>query len=265
MTRNNPITATGALISLVAHITIVELRAELSDLQAANGFGNRCLFACVKRSKLLPFGGNVDRAAMSEVATRLGQILKTHRTGPVHFDTAARVLWENAYEELSKGGTRMFDALTARSEAQAIRVALIYALLDGQSAIGRHHLEAALEIVRYSNASVKYIFGDAVGNATADTILRTLRSNPEGLNRTEINNLFNRHTKAGDIAAALAALDEFGLATCRRKSFTPSGGRPPRNLGCTMSGRLNFGVGVFSLISLFSHVGEANDWVVVEC
>ena len=166
---------------------------------------------------------------MSELATSLGQILKTHRTGPVHFDTAARVLWENTYAELSKGGTRLFDALTARSEAQAIRVALIYALLDGQSAIGRHHLKAALEIVRYSNASVKYIFGDAVGNATADTILRTLRRNPQGVNRTEIYNLFGRHTKAGDIAAALAALDEFGLATCRRKAPASFVADPPRS------------------------------------
>ena len=227
MTRNSPITATDALISLIAHITIVELRAELSDLQAANGFGNRCLFACVKRSKLLPFGGNVDLAAMFEVAARLGEVLKIHPIRPLYLDTAARVLWENTYAELSKGGTRLFDALTARSEAQAIRVALIYALLDGQSAIGRHHLEAALEIVRYSNASAKYIFGDAVGNATADTILRTLRRNPQGVNRTEIYNLFGRHTKAGDIAAALAALDEFGLATCRRKAPASFGGRPP--------------------------------------
>ena len=164
---------------------------------------------------------------MFEVAARLGEVLKIHPIRPLYLDTAARVLWENAYEELSKGGTRMFDALTARSEAQAIRLALIYALLDGQSAIGRHHLEAALEIVRYSNASAKYIFGDAVGNATADTILRTLRRNPQGVNRTEIYNLFGRHTKAGDIAAALAALDEFGLATCRRKAPASFGGRPP--------------------------------------
>src|SRR6516164_5796841 len=113
MTRINPITATGALISLIAHITIVELRAELSDLQAANGFGNRCLFACVKRSKLLPFGGNVDLAAMFEVAARLGEVLKIHPIRPLYLDTAARVLWENTYAELSKGGTRLFDALTA--------------------------------------------------------------------------------------------------------------------------------------------------------
>ena len=107
MTRINPITATGALISLIAHITIVELRAELSDLQAANGFGNRCLFACVKRSKLLPFGGNVDAAALNQLAARLGEILKTHPTGPIYLDTAARALWENAYDDLSKGGTRL--------------------------------------------------------------------------------------------------------------------------------------------------------------
>jgi len=205
ITRNNPTRSTGALISLIGHITIVELRAELSELQAANGFGNRCLFACVKRSKLLPFGGNIDAAALNELAARLGEILKTHPVRPsfhVHFDITARALWENSYETLSKGGTRLFDALTARSEAQAIRVALIYALLDGQPAIGRRHLEAALEVIRYSNASVKYIFGDAIGNATADTILRTLRSNPEGLTRTEINNLFGRNAKAADIARA---------------------------------------------------------------
>jgi hypothetical protein len=97
---------------------------------------------------------------------------------------------------------------------------------DGQPAIGRHHLEAALEIVRYSNASVKYIFGDAIGNATADTILRTLRSNPEGLTRTEINNLFGRNAKAADIAAGLATLLEFGLATYKRKQTAGEAGRP---------------------------------------
>jgi hypothetical protein len=132
-------------------------------------------------------------------------------------------LWENTYAELSKGGTRLFDALTARSEAQAIRVALIYALLDGQSAIGRHHLEAALEVVRYSNASVKYIFGDAIGNSIADTILRALRGNPQGLTRTDINNLFGRNIQASSIAAGLAALLEFGMATCRRQT---TAGRP---------------------------------------
>jgi Bifunctional DNA primase/polymerase, N-terminal len=223
MTRNRPVEATDPLISLIAHITIAELRAELTDVQAANGFGNRCLFACVKRSKLLPLGGDVNKPELNALADRLGQIMMRHPHGIIVFDLAARDLWIQNYERLSQGGSRLVDHLTARSEAQAIRVALNYALLDGQQEIGLAHLQAALEIIRYSNDSVKFIFGDATGDPIADTILRSLRNNPEGLSRIEINNLFSRNAKASDIATALACLLDHKLATFRRKE---TGGRP---------------------------------------
>jgi hypothetical protein len=223
MTRHNPIRATGALVSLVAHITIVELRSELTDIQAANGFGNRCLFACARRSRLLPFGGILEADVMAELTSKLGNILKFPSQGALQLDIQARGLWRDCYEALSKGGTRMFDALTARSEAQALRVAMIYALLDHQRQIGLHHLEAALEIIRYSNDSVRYIFGDATGDPTADTILRSLRNTASGLTRSDINNLFRRNTPSADIAAALAKLLEHGLAMPRRRG---TGGRP---------------------------------------
>jgi hypothetical protein len=58
LTKNDPITATGAHISIIGHITIDELRSELTATDSANGFANRFLFMCVKRSKLLPFGGS---------------------------------------------------------------------------------------------------------------------------------------------------------------------------------------------------------------
>lgn len=223
MTRIHPITATDALISLVAHTTITELRQELTEVQSANGFGNRCLFACSKRSKLLPFGGAVDEPAISKLATRLGKIMDSLPHGAITLDPAARALWCDVYEALSKGGTRLFDALTARAEAQALRVALIYALLDEQRQIGLAHLTAALEVIRYSNDSVRHIFGDATGNRTADTILRALRSNPEGLARTEISNdLFGRNARADDIAAALAILGEHRMIRCKS---IPTGGR----------------------------------------
>jgi hypothetical protein len=57
LTRNSPLKATGAHISIVGHITEEELRGRLTRTDAASGFGNRFLFACVRRSKLLPFGG----------------------------------------------------------------------------------------------------------------------------------------------------------------------------------------------------------------
>lgn len=217
MTRNRPITATGALISLVGHITIVELRAELTEVQTANGFGNRCLLACSKRSKLLPHGGEVDPHALEALAAKLRHAFSALPHGRITFDPMARALWEEVYPELSKGGTRLFDAMTARSEAQAVRVALIYALLDGQQQIGRAHLEAALEIIRYSNDSVRHIFGDATGNRTADTIIKALRACPEGMTRTALSSdLFGRNVKADEIGTALALLLEYGMAYPKR-------------------------------------------------
>src|SRR5437660_7321035 len=68
MTKNSPARATGAGISIVGHITAAELRECLDRTDMANGFANRFLFACVRRSKLLPFGGNLPDVAIMTMA-----------------------------------------------------------------------------------------------------------------------------------------------------------------------------------------------------
>jgi hypothetical protein len=60
MMRNSPLIATNPHISQVTHITVEELRAELTRTDVANGFANRYMNFLVKRSKLLPHGGNLD-------------------------------------------------------------------------------------------------------------------------------------------------------------------------------------------------------------
>ncbi len=62
LTRNAPLHATGAHVSMVAHVTLDELRARLTTTEMANGFANRFLFACARRSKKLPKGGQLDPA-----------------------------------------------------------------------------------------------------------------------------------------------------------------------------------------------------------
>ena len=56
LTKNSSTRATGAHISLIGHITADELRRYLTQTEQANGFGNRHLWFCVKRSKELPHG-----------------------------------------------------------------------------------------------------------------------------------------------------------------------------------------------------------------
>jgi hypothetical protein len=64
MTKKNSSRATEPRIAIISHITVAELQAELTELSAANGFANRFVFAAVKRSKALPFGGNVEHDAL---------------------------------------------------------------------------------------------------------------------------------------------------------------------------------------------------------
>jgi hypothetical protein len=57
----------------------------------------------------------------------------------------------------------------------------------------------------------------------ADAIIKALRSKPEGMSRTEIRDLFDRHQTSGRITAALAALQDKGWAAMELKQ---TGGRP---------------------------------------
>ena len=53
--------ATGAHVSVIGHITAEELQRKLTASEQTNGFGNRFLWICAKRSKHLPLGGNIAK------------------------------------------------------------------------------------------------------------------------------------------------------------------------------------------------------------
>ena len=64
-------------------------------------------------------------------------------------------------------------------------------------------------------ASARFIYGDLLGNTTADAILRALRkAGGERPDRTEINALFGHNRRSGDIARALELLLTAGKARC---------------------------------------------------
>jgi hypothetical protein len=115
-------------------------------------------------------------------------------------------MWEETYRELSGDRPGMFGAITARAEAQTVRLAMIYALLDKSANIRRRHLRAAMAVWRYCDTSARFIFGDLIGDPIADAILRTLKQNKAGLSRTDIRDLFMRHAPADKIESVLLRL-----------------------------------------------------------
>ena len=106
----------------------------------------------------------------------------------------------------------MCGAMLGRADAQVVRLSLLYALVDRSSEIRREHLEAALALWEYAEASARFIFGAGLGDHVADEILRLLKAAPEGLTRTQISQSFGGHRAAADMARAFGLLERNGLA-----------------------------------------------------
>ncbi len=213
LTKNDPVVATDAHISLIVHITKQELVKNLTDTECGNGFANRFLWICVRRSKVLPHGGQIQKVDLRPYVNRLNEAIEFSRTldAPIEFERQAACAWESVYPALSAEKPGIFGAVVARGEAQVIRLASLYALLDLSTQIGEKHLRAALAVWQYAEDSCRYIFGDSTGDEVADRIIQVLRQNSDGLTRTQIyTDVFHRNRNSSEIASALQLLESVG-------------------------------------------------------
>ena len=225
LVRNSPLRASDAHIAIVGHITKDELLRYLNATELANGFFNRFLLIGVRRSKLLPFGGSLAHSQLDDLRAQLVSALAAARTDrELSFTAAARERYAAIYERLSAARPGLFGAATGRAEAHTLRLALIYALLDRAAAIDLPHLDAALEVWRYAHNSTRWVFGDTLGDPTADEIWALAKQHRDGISRTEVRDLFSRNKKAREIDRALTALVDAGRLD--RQQRRDGAGRP---------------------------------------
>lgn len=248
-------------ISVVGHITKDELRQHLDLVSMTNGFANRFLYVCVRRSKELPHGGHLDASAIDALGKKISKVVTplatfaasegrvgvkdnvipfkekdadsfeefSRRQGnemvvEVSMNAEACALWEGMYHNLTNGPSGALGAICGRAETQVIRLALLYTLLDGEDEIAPVHLRAALALWEYCEDSARYIFGESVGSAFADELLRVLRESG-GMSRTAIRDTFSRNQKHETISAALNLLREHDLIESETRA-TGKRGRP---------------------------------------
>ena len=224
ITRSAPVRATGAHIAIIGHITKDELLRFISGTELANGFFNRFMVLAVKRSKELPFGGRLVGADLDRVRAAVTAALDhAHQPHQLTFDPDARERWISVYGPLSRGEQGLFGAATSRAEAHVVRLAAIYATLDRDRQIRLPHLDAALALWTYSADSAHWIFGDSLGDPTADEIWAAAKERPAGLTRTEVSDMFSRNKKRREIDRALTVLEDAGRL--KRQSRQPHRGR----------------------------------------
>ncbi len=64
----------------------------------------------------------------------------------------------------------------------------------------------------YAEASTRYVFDNASGDAVADKILAAIQTRPNGMSRTEVQELFARNRSGDEISRALDLLQRTGAA-----------------------------------------------------
>ncbi len=213
-------------VGMVAHITPVELRAKLTNVDAANGFGNRFLWLAVRRTRLMPFPESPRGLIAPHLLTQINQAIEAAQVpSEVPWSEAAREYWEVLYADLAmEHRVGLLGALSARTEAQIVRLALVYALLDRSSTIDIEHLHAGRSLWDYAARSVRYVFGASTGNRDADSLRTYLADGPmEWENAKKVLGL----RRGSDLEDAVRVLAELGIAetvTVPRAG----GGRPRR-------------------------------------
>jgi hypothetical protein len=232
--KNRPLTATGAHISVIGHITQAELNDLLSQTDVFNGFGNRFLWVCAKRARELPHGGQLRVDEMEELigGTARGINWAQSRLDRlIDFDAASKRRWEKLYHDLGEGPDGPVGAITDRAEAQVRRLALVYAVADRSKNVCPQHLAAALEVWRYCEASAEYLFADAPATSLEARVQKVLIRADDWVSRSRLYRKL-RTEKPYQLDAVMGSLIERGRVEYREIE-TP--GRPRKEYRAILS------------------------------
>ena len=224
LSKKNPVRASGAHVSVNAHVTPEDLHSNLSLNDIANGLGNRFLWVCTKKSKDLKrqvfFPWRRMDAKIEQLRDALQGINHWDDT-PMGRSATAQEFWEEQLDVLRKRRPGLLGAILARGPAQVMRLAGIYAAADMVKMIEIVHLQAAIELWHYCMRSIDFIFGERLGDPDAERLLAAIEAaGPEGLSQTTIyRRVFGAHKDRETLNILLRRMVRSGLI---RREFRKS-------------------------------------------
>ena len=218
--RANNVSATGAHISVVAHVTPEELNARLTLVEVANGLGNRFIWVWSVKTQDRPEAGRFRWKTVEPMIGDLAHALahvraseKSYRDLAMTRTETADELWRSVLPSLSEPRPGLLGKMLARGKPYVMRMAMIFAIADMRFRIDVPHLMAALEIWDYSVRSVDYIFGDRLGDKDASKLLDALKlAGDEGITQTDVRRkVFSGRVSAEKLGDLLNRMVQAGL------------------------------------------------------
>jgi uncharacterized protein DUF3987 len=218
LTKSDPIRASNPHVSIIGHITEVELQRHLKEVEMCNGLANRFIWLHIERSKIIPSPKGVPAAVFTSLIDELRKAFQFARgVSEMVRDPDAEALWAEVYPALSEGKPGLCGAITSRSEAQVLRLSMLYALMDCSPIIKVPHLQAALAFWDYSEQSVSLIFDDLLGDPNVDRVWDFLRTLTK-LSRTLIHNILGRNASTVEVDRVASVLQTLGRAEWRKEN-----------------------------------------------
>jgi len=197
-------------VSLLAHVTPIELLSILNRVEVGNGFINRMLFIESRETKRMPRSIVPDWLEHPELIRNIKDAIECAKnTNRLQWSHEAGNMWDNWYMTRHISGGSI-GSILARAEAHVLRLAMIYALLDCRTEISVQHLKAAMAVWDYAAQSAKRIFGNTTGDRIADKIHSFVLQNGAS-SRTDIHEALNRNVSGADIDQSLLVLVANGL------------------------------------------------------
>lgn len=221
--KSGKISATEAHVVVLAQTSTTDFSILRREVEHSNGFASYFLWFLVDRPKEVPRPQGIS---YEEIMHFQGLIVNRIRGAEgltlVKMTRQAKEMWDNRYSDLTKNVPGVAGVVVSRFEIQAIRLALLYAIVDGRKRIQTEDLRAAYALLQYALESACIIFNsDKQGDNYMEKILCALNVAPNHeLSRTEISGVFSRNAASADIDAALQRMAEMEQVKIDRKEST---------------------------------------------
>ena len=217
-------------VGIVAHITPGEFKAKVSASDMAGGTYNRFLPVAVGQSKFLHLPTTPAPELLADLGAALADRLKqAGDVTTVGFAPGAENLWAALYLEFSTTtsgtgpGAERLGEFTSRAAPYCLRVAALYAALDGSHLIKPGHLAAAAALIRYSLASAAAVLQTVDHTALAALAAWLADAGEHGRTKNEMREHYARNKSAAERDALLSELIAAGRITVTKRA--PAGGR----------------------------------------
>jgi DNA replicative helicase MCM subunit Mcm2 (Cdc46/Mcm family) len=195
-----------------------------------------CLLAS-RRTASIPEPPVIDwtEGEAAGIVDRLQETLKVYCPHPIissanpdldfRFSREAKEKWAQIYHEISKQSANKHGyagAIIARAKPTILRLSMIYSALDRTSLIEPKHLDAASALWNYATDSATWAFSGMSGSKEANEILKCLKRNSDGVDRTMIfGEVFKNHISGHKLTETLSELKSSGLAKVQKKLWFP--------------------------------------------